>query len=79
MTTFVVSINNNSFKIQNYGSNSFGKWRVFNNPFDRKDYEVVEKWGKIKANAFRGVIIAKSYSYKKDIISALNSVPLKIN
>ena len=54
----------------------FGKWRVFNNPFDRKDYEVVEKWGKIKANAFRGVIIAKSYSYKKDIISALNSVPL---
>lgn len=57
----------------------FGKWRVFNNPFDRKDYEVVEKWGKIKANAFRGVIIAKSYSYKKDIISALNSVPLKIN
>ena len=44
-----------------------------------KDYEVVEKWGKIKANAFRGVIIAKSYSYKKDIISALNSVPLKIN
>lgn len=45
----------------------------------KKDYEVVEKWGKIKANAFRGVIIAKSYSYKKDIISALNSVPLKIN
>lgn len=37
------------------------------------------KRGKIKANAFRGVIIAKSYSYKKDIISALNSVPLKIN
>ena len=56
----------------------FGKWRVFNNPFDRKDYEVVEKWGKIKANAFRGVIIAKSYSYKKDIIETLNSIPTKL-
>lgn len=39
----------------------------------------VAKANRIKANAFRGVIIAKSYSYKKDIISALNSVPLKIN
>ena len=68
-----------NFQVINSTSTEFGKWRVFNNPFDRKDYEVVEKWGKIKANAFRGVIIAKSYSYKKDIISALNSVPLKIN
>ena len=53
----------------------FAKWKVHDNPFDRKDYSIVEKWGYVKANTFRGIILAKKWSYKKDIITALNSVP----
>ena len=55
----------------------YGKWKVHDNPFDRKDYSIIEKWGMIKANIFRGVKIAKSWSYKNDIIDALNSIPEK--
>lgn len=52
----------------------FGKWKVYDNPLDRKDYTLEEKWGRVKANAFHGVIIAKRYSYKDDIIATLNSI-----
>ena len=54
----------------------FGKWRVYNNPFDNKDYKVVEKWGKIKATIFNGTKIAKTWSYKKDIVEVLNTIPV---
>ena len=53
----------------------FAKWKVHNNPFDSKDYSVVEKWGCVKANMFRNIVLAKKWSYKKDIIEVLNSVP----
>lgn len=53
----------------------YGKWKVFDNPFCRNDYSVQEKWGIVKANTFRGVVIAKRWSYKDDIITALNSIP----
>lgn len=52
----------------------FGKWRVHNNPFNREDYIVVEKWGVIKASIFNGIKIAKTWSYKKDIIETLNNI-----
>lgn len=55
----------------------YGKWKVFDNPFCRNDYSVQEKWGIVKANTFRGVVIAKRWSYKDDIITALNSIPTK--
>ena len=53
----------------------FAKWKVHNNPFDPKDYSIVEKWGYVKANMFRNIVLAKKWSYKKNIIEALNSVP----
>ena len=34
----------------------FGKWRVFNNPFDRKDYEVVEKSDEISSEELQTMI-----------------------
>ncbi len=55
----------------------FAKWRVYDNPFDNNEFSVVEKWGIVKSNAFRGIILAKRWSYKNDIITALNSIPTK--
>lgn len=52
----------------------FGEWRVHNNPFDRKDFTIVEKWAKIKGNTYKGVRLAKTWSYKKDILNALNQI-----
>ena len=52
----------------------YGKWKVFDNPFDRNDYRVVEKWGKLKASVYNGVKLAKTWNYKKDIIEALNRI-----
>jgi hypothetical protein len=53
----------------------YGKWKVHDNPFDHKDFHIEEKWGIIKANTFRGVRLAKRWSYKADIITALNTIP----
>lgn len=52
----------------------FGNWRVHDNPFDRNDFRVVEKWGKIKGNCYKGVRLAKTWNYKKEIIEALNQI-----
>lgn len=52
------------------------KWRVHDNPFDRNDYTVVEKWGCVrKATKFRGVLLAKHWNRKDEIITALNNTP----
>lgn len=55
----------------------FAKWEVHDNPFDKNYFHVVEKWGYVRANTFRGVTLAKRWDYKKDIINALWSVPEK--
>ena len=55
----------------------FAKWEVHDNPFDKSDFRVFEKWGKVRANTFRGVTLAKSWDYKNEIIEALMNVPEK--
>lgn len=52
----------------------FANWKVYDNPFDKNDFRVVEKWGKIKANCYKGVKLAKRWDYKKEIIEALNQI-----
>lgn len=52
----------------------YGKWKC-KDPFG--GFYIEERWGVYrKANAYRGVILAKrSWSRKQDIIDAINSVP----
>ena len=52
----------------------YGKWKVYNNPFDRKDYTIQVKWGVSKANTYKGIKLAKRWNYKKEIIEALNNI-----
>jgi len=52
----------------------FGKWEVHDNPFDRKDFRIVEQWGRIKGNIYKGILLAKKWSYKKEILSELEKL-----
>lgn len=56
----------------------YGKWKVHDNPFDQKDFEIVEKWGIVKANSYNGVRLAKRWNYKKDIMEAINTLGAEV-
>lgn len=52
----------------------FGKWEVHDNPFDRKDFHIEEKWGIVKGTTYKGICLAKRWGYKKEIITELNKI-----
>lgn len=52
----------------------YGKWKVYDNPFDNKDFRIEEKWGIVKANMYRNVVLAKRWNYKQEILDVLKEL-----